>query len=195
MALRSEEGNGDAVRASSLLQQEWRHASSLAWTAFLVFKDSYRALVNDVSAQTPQELDLWGSGAEGAERRDGGDPGPSGSGGEDFEDRARRVLRQEVVVRRRKALRVAPIPAVEVAVPGSSYNPTYEDHQDAVAAAVAQEMKKELRKELGPKVEKARMGQRARGGFPAGCSSVRVACEGGLPGPVWYHRSGQISSR
>uniref|UniRef100_A0A0D6QX46 Ribosome biogenesis protein NOP53 n=1 Tax=Araucaria cunninghamii TaxID=56994 RepID=A0A0D6QX46_ARACU len=42
------------------------------------------------------------------------------------------------------------IPAVEVDLPGCSYNPPFEAHQDALAVAVAGEMQKVYRKELEP---------------------------------------------
>ncbi|GFR51426.1 hypothetical protein Agub_g13715 [Astrephomene gubernaculifera] len=42
------------------------------------------------------------------------------------------------------------IPAVAVDLPGCSFNPDHEQHQDALAVLVAAEMKKELRKELLP---------------------------------------------
>jgi nucleolar protein 53 len=43
-----------------------------------------------------------------------------------------------------------PVPAVEVDQPGCSFNPDYEAHQDAIAAAVAREYKRQLRQELAP---------------------------------------------
>jgi hypothetical protein len=51
------------------------------------------------------------------------------------------------------------IPAVEVDEAGCSYNPDYEHHQDAIAAAVAREVQEQLSKELAPKVRqlKARL--------------------------------------
>lgn len=42
------------------------------------------------------------------------------------------------------------IRAVEVDMPGCSYNPREDDHEDAIARAVAKEMAKELRKVLEP---------------------------------------------
>ncbi|KAH9314731.1 hypothetical protein KI387_023358, partial [Taxus chinensis] len=42
------------------------------------------------------------------------------------------------------------IPAVEVDLPGCSYNPPFEAHQDALAVAVAEEMQKLYKKELQP---------------------------------------------
>lgn len=42
-------------------------------------------------------------------------------------------------------------PAVEVDMPGCSYNPSFDDHQEALGAAVADEMKKVINKELQPK--------------------------------------------
>ncbi|KAM1054161.1 hypothetical protein FF1_001585 [Malus domestica] len=42
------------------------------------------------------------------------------------------------------------IPAVEVEPPGSSFNPTFESHQETLAHAVAEEMGKVYKKELGP---------------------------------------------
>eukprot|EP01018_Ginkgo_biloba_P014939 Gb_01646 [translate_table: standard] len=42
------------------------------------------------------------------------------------------------------------IPAVEVEAPGCSFNPSFEEHQDALAVAVAQEMQKVYKKELEP---------------------------------------------
>ncbi|XP_024526883.1 ribosome biogenesis protein NOP53-like [Selaginella moellendorffii] len=41
-------------------------------------------------------------------------------------------------------------PAVEIDAPGCSFNPTYEDHQEALGAAVAQEMQQVYKKELEP---------------------------------------------
>ncbi|KAM1595252.1 hypothetical protein PS2_001531 [Malus domestica] len=41
------------------------------------------------------------------------------------------------------------IPAVEVEPPGSSFNPTFESHQETLAHAVAEEMGKVYKKELG----------------------------------------------
>ncbi|GIL84879.1 hypothetical protein Vretifemale_13406, partial [Volvox reticuliferus] len=53
-----------------------------------------------------------------------------------------------------KALRKSPPPvrvaAVAVDIPGCSFNPDVEQHQDALALLVAAELKKELRKELLP---------------------------------------------
>jgi nucleolar protein 53 len=43
------------------------------------------------------------------------------------------------------------MPAVEVDMPGCSFNPEYESHQDALAVAVAHEYKQELKQELMPK--------------------------------------------
>eukprot|EP00250_Pteridium_aquilinum_P015216 c22453_g1_i1 orf=418-1587(-) len=40
--------------------------------------------------------------------------------------------------------------AVEIDVPGCSYNPSFEDHQEALGLAVAQEMQKVYKKELEP---------------------------------------------
>lgn len=42
------------------------------------------------------------------------------------------------------------IPAVEVELPGCSFNPPFEAHQDALAVAVAEEMQKVYKKELAP---------------------------------------------
>jgi len=42
-------------------------------------------------------------------------------------------------VRKPPKLIPSKLPAVEVEAPGSSYNPTFEDHQDVIAIAVAQE--------------------------------------------------------
>uniref|UniRef100_A0A5B6YUX6 Ribosome biogenesis protein NOP53 n=1 Tax=Davidia involucrata TaxID=16924 RepID=A0A5B6YUX6_DAVIN len=42
------------------------------------------------------------------------------------------------------------IPAVEVEPPGCSFNPSFENHQDSLALAVADEMQKIYRNELGP---------------------------------------------
>ncbi|KAI4306519.1 hypothetical protein L6164_029790 [Bauhinia variegata] len=42
------------------------------------------------------------------------------------------------------------IPAVEVDPPGSSFNPSFESHQDTLASAVAEEMQKVFKNELGP---------------------------------------------
>ncbi|BBM99005.1 nucleolar protein 53 [Marchantia polymorpha subsp. ruderalis] len=42
------------------------------------------------------------------------------------------------------------VPAVEIDAPGCSYNPTFEDHQDALGLAVAQEMQKVYKKDLEP---------------------------------------------
>uniref|UniRef100_A0ACD5ZPQ7 Uncharacterized protein n=1 Tax=Avena sativa TaxID=4498 RepID=A0ACD5ZPQ7_AVESA len=43
------------------------------------------------------------------------------------------------------------IPAVEIEPPGCSFNPKFEDHQDSLAQAVADEMRKVYTKELGPR--------------------------------------------
>lgn len=43
------------------------------------------------------------------------------------------------------------IPAVEVELPGCSFNPPFEAHQDALAVAVAEEMQKIYKKELEPR--------------------------------------------
>mmetsp|Transcript_14530 Transcript_14530/g.31614 ORF Transcript_14530/g.31614 Transcript_14530/m.31614 type:complete len:445 (-) Transcript_14530:345-1679(-) len=61
-----------------------------------------------------------------------------------------------VAKRARKAAAAAGLPvpsirAVEVDLPGCSYNPDAEQHQDALAQLVAGEMKKILRKELEPR--------------------------------------------
>lgn len=44
-----------------------------------------------------------------------------------------------------------PIPAVEIEPLGCSFNPPFEAHQDALAKAVADEMRKLYNKELEPK--------------------------------------------
>ena len=49
--------------------------------------------------------------------------------------------------RRREIVNVA---SVEVDAPGCSYNPDFEQHQDAVAAAVAAEVRKAIDNELQP---------------------------------------------
>ena len=41
-------------------------------------------------------------------------------------------------------------PAVEIDMPGCSYNPSFDDHQEALGAAVADEMQKVIRMELQP---------------------------------------------
>jgi nucleolar protein 53 len=41
-------------------------------------------------------------------------------------------------------------PAVEIDMPGCSYNPSFDDHQEALGAAVADEMKKVINRELQP---------------------------------------------
>lgn len=41
-------------------------------------------------------------------------------------------------------------PAVEVDMPGCSYNPSFDDHQEALGAAVAEEMKKVINRDLQP---------------------------------------------
>eukprot|EP00252_Welwitschia_mirabilis_P000772 TRINITY_DN1073_c0_g1_i1.p1 TRINITY_DN1073_c0_g1~~TRINITY_DN1073_c0_g1_i1.p1 ORF type:complete len:371 (+),score=88.54 TRINITY_DN1073_c0_g1_i1:151-1263(+) len=51
---------------------------------------------------------------------------------------------------KRKIIRSV-IPAVEVELPGCSYNPPFEAHQDALAVAVAEEMQKIYKRELEPK--------------------------------------------
>ncbi|CAH9085662.1 unnamed protein product [Cuscuta epithymum] len=51
---------------------------------------------------------------------------------------------------KRKKSKSSVIPAVEVDPPGCSFNPFPECHQDALAVAVADEMKKVYRDELGP---------------------------------------------
>ncbi|CAL8126153.1 unnamed protein product [Prunus armeniaca] len=50
----------------------------------------------------------------------------------------------------KKTAKPSLIPAVEVEPPGSSFNPTFESHQETLAHAVAQEMHKVYKKELGP---------------------------------------------
>uniref|UniRef100_A0A383VBQ1 Ribosome biogenesis protein NOP53 n=1 Tax=Tetradesmus obliquus TaxID=3088 RepID=A0A383VBQ1_TETOB len=52
---------------------------------------------------------------------------------------------------KRKRPAPAPIAAVEVDLPGCSFNPEYEAHQDALAVAVAREYKQQLKEELAPK--------------------------------------------
>lgn len=59
---------------------------------------------------------------------------------------AAEVLMPLVAPRRRRAPRVAPIPAVEVDAAGCSYNPDAEQHQDAVGVAVAAELAKEAKR-------------------------------------------------
>jgi len=56
------------------------------------------------------------------------------------------VVTSLVAPRRRRAPRIAPIPAVEVDAAGCSYNPDAEQHQDAVGVAVAAELAKEARR-------------------------------------------------
>ncbi|RAL54928.1 unnamed protein product [Cuscuta campestris] len=53
-------------------------------------------------------------------------------------------------VKRKKMSKTSIIPAVEVDPPGCSFNPPPESHQDALAAAVADEMQKVYQDELGP---------------------------------------------
>ncbi|CAB4301473.1 unnamed protein product [Prunus armeniaca] len=50
----------------------------------------------------------------------------------------------------KKTAKPSLIAAVEVEPPGSSFNPTFESHQETLAHAVAQEMHKVYKKELGP---------------------------------------------
>ncbi|KAF6256883.1 ribosome biogenesis protein Nop53/GLTSCR2 [Scenedesmus sp. NREL 46B-D3] len=52
---------------------------------------------------------------------------------------------------KRKRPAPALIAAVEVDMPGCSFNPEYEAHQDALAVAVAREYKQQLKQELAPK--------------------------------------------
>jgi hypothetical protein len=52
---------------------------------------------------------------------------------------------------KRKRPAPAPIAAVEIDMPGCSFNPEYEAHQDALAVAVAREYKQQLKEELAPK--------------------------------------------
>lgn len=51
-------------------------------------------------------------------------------------------------MRRRRIL--SSVASVEVDAPGCSYNPDHEQHQDAVAAAVAAEVRKAIDTELQP---------------------------------------------
>jgi hypothetical protein len=52
---------------------------------------------------------------------------------------------------KRKRPAPAPIAAVEIDMPGCSFNPEYEAHQDALAVAVARKYKQQLKEELAPK--------------------------------------------
>ncbi|KAG0608709.1 hypothetical protein M758_8G126300 [Ceratodon purpureus] len=56
-------------------------------------------------------------------------------------EKAKKVVRREAAVA---------APAVEVDMPGCSYNPSFDDHQEALGAAVADEMKKVINRELQP---------------------------------------------
>lgn len=53
-------------------------------------------------------------------------------------------------VRRRRGSVLSSVAAVEVDAPGCSFNPDFEQHQDAVAAAVAAEVRKAIDAELQP---------------------------------------------
>ncbi|CAG9462492.1 unnamed protein product [Pedinophyceae sp. YPF-701] len=69
----------------------------------------------------------------------------------DREDKQRALIKEQYgTAKRRRKATIAPIPAVEVDIPGCSYNPTYDDHQDAVALAVAHEMNKVIAADLAP---------------------------------------------
>lgn len=98
------------------------------------------------AADESEALDIWGDAAPEATRRQGV-AGPAHGDSTIAQGKRTRGPR-------RAPVRKAPIPAVEVAAPGTSYHPSFEDHQDAVAEAVAEEMRKELRQELGPNVSK-----------------------------------------
>ncbi|OVA13161.1 P60-like [Macleaya cordata] len=54
-------------------------------------------------------------------------------------------------VQAKKKPKPSTIPAVEIEPPGCSFNPTFEDHQDSLAVAVAEEMQKIYKNELGPR--------------------------------------------
>lgn len=58
------------------------------------------------------------------------------------------ALQRPESARRRRAAAPSQIAAVEVDAPGCSYNPDRAQHQDAVAAAVAAEVRKGLDREL-----------------------------------------------
>ncbi len=58
-----------------------------------------------------------------------------------------------------KIVKLAPslLPAIEIAPPGSSYNPTYEDHQDVLGEALAQELERsEKERYLNKKIKSLR---------------------------------------
>jgi nucleolar protein 53 len=59
-------------------------------------------------------------------------------------------LAEAPATKRRRQRAPAVAPAVEIDLPGCSYNPDREQHQDAVAAAVAAEVRKAIAKELQP---------------------------------------------
>lgn len=60
--------------------------------------------------------------------------------GSDEAGKAKKVVKRETIS----------APAVEVDLPGCSYNPSFHDHQEALGVAVADEMKKVINKELQP---------------------------------------------
>lgn len=74
------------------------------------------------------------------------------------------VMTSLVAPRRRRASRIAPIPAVEVDAAGCSYNPDAEQHQDAVGVAVAAELAKDARKVALSKAAPPRLVDAVEGG-------------------------------
>lgn len=96
-----------------------------------------RAAGKDKQAGEAGAFDLWGEGEPAA-----AGPGPSSTA------LAARPAKRARAARGGAAAATArpAIPAVEVDLPGCSYNPDQEQHQDAIALAVATEMQKVYKK-------------------------------------------------
>ncbi|GBG67255.1 hypothetical protein CBR_g88544 [Chara braunii] len=129
-------------------------------------KGNARAADNTVEGSNPtkrkrkgeEQFDLWSDGlrsednviySAGAEDAEGGgkheekeDPGAPGHIPEDEDTKRKRT-------KKKKNSKPA-CPAVEVCLPGCSYNPTFNDHQDALGEAVALEMKAIYERDMQP---------------------------------------------
>jgi hypothetical protein len=77
---------------------------------------------------------------------------------------------------KRKRPAPAPIAAVEIDLPGCSFNPEYEAHQDALAVAVAREYKQQLKEELAPKAPSLFAPAGGLQGFCHCCFWLSIVC-------------------
>jgi len=139
-----------------------KHLEVKKKTAAGVIGKRRAAMKTTEEQETPEVTDIWGDGAP-APARGAEEAGPSALLGA-----------RGGVGKRKLPRRSAPIPAVEVGMPGTSINPTYDDHQDAVALAVADEIRKELRAELLPSIPRDVVAKAKHSGGATGVDDMVV---------------------